>query len=260
MVEFLWGKCIPEDVPLGSGKVIQVPDYPHSRPSHRKLRLFACACCRRIWHLLRDPRSRTAVEVSEQYADGQATEQQLRDAGVSAEAVASTAYHAVHDPLEAEAEAAGLRPEEWVHAAWEDASFASSAESAAWDASHLRAADFMVANCMAWEASARAVGVAQNDLAAARVEQHIQADLLRCIAGNPFRRVTVDPSWLSWNDGTVVKLAQGIYDDRAFDRLPVLADALEEAGCTNADLLSHCRSEGPHVRGCWVVDLILGKQ
>ena len=56
------------------------------------------------------------------------------------------------------------------------------------------------------------------------------------------------------------KLAQGIYDDRAFDRLPVLADALEEAGCTNAEILAHCREPGPHVRGCWALDLLLGKE
>jgi hypothetical protein len=58
---------------------------------------------------------------------------------------------------------------------------------------------------------------------------------------------------------TVQQLAESIYSDRAFDRLQVLADALEEAGCDNADILAHCRSPGPHVRGCWVVDLILGK-
>jgi hypothetical protein len=58
----------------------------------------------------------------------------------------------------------------------------------------------------------------------------------------------------------VVRLAQGIYEDRAFDRLPVLADALEEAGCDNAEILSHCRGPGPHVRGCWAVDLSLGKE
>jgi hypothetical protein len=77
---------------------------------------------------------------------------------------------------------------------------------------------------------------------------------------NPFRRRrSVDPAWLSWNGGTVRRLAQAIYDERAFDRLPILADALEEAGCTEAELLSHLRSPGPHVRGCWAVDLLLGK-
>jgi hypothetical protein len=83
--------------------------------------------------------------------------------------------------------------------------------------------------------------------------------LLRDVFGNPFRRVTVDPVWLTWNDGTVVKLAEGIYGDRGFDRLPVLADALEEAGCQDADILGHCRRAGPHVRGCWIVDLLTGR-
>jgi hypothetical protein len=63
-----------------------------------------------------------------------------------------------------------------------------------------------------------------------------------------------------WNESTVTELAQAIYTDRAFDRLPILADALEEAGCTDAAILEHCRGPGPHVRGCWVVDLLLGKE
>jgi hypothetical protein len=77
---------------------------------------------------------------------------------------------------------------------------------------------------------------------------------------NPFRPVSLDPAWLAWNDGTVVRLAQAIYDGRAFDRLPVLADALEDAGCTDAGILGHLRGPGPHVRGCWAVDLLLGKE
>jgi hypothetical protein len=83
--------------------------------------------------------------------------------------------------------------------------------------------------------------------------------IVRDIFGNPFHQVAVDPSWPAWGNGTVVKLAHGIYDERAFDRLSVLADALEDAGCTNADILAHCRQPGEHVRGCWVVDLVLGK-
>jgi hypothetical protein len=84
--------------------------------------------------------------------------------------------------------------------------------------------------------------------------------LLRDIVGNPFRLVTVDTAWLENNDKCVVRLAQAIYAGRAFDRLPILADALEDAGCTDAAILEHCRGPGPHVRGCWVVDLLLGKQ
>ncbi len=80
--------------------------------------------------------------------------------------------------------------------------------------------------------------------------------LLICIFGNPFRPVVFDPAWLT---STARGIAHGIYDERAFDRLPILADALQDAGCENDDILSHCRGEGPHVRGCWVVDGVLGK-
>jgi hypothetical protein len=84
-----------------------------------------------------------------------------------------------------------------------------------------------------------------------------QVGLVACIFGNPFRPITADAAWLT---PTAVSLAQAIYDDRAFDRLPILADALEDAGCDNADLLNHCRLPGEHVRGCWPVDLLSGKQ
>jgi hypothetical protein len=87
-----------------------------------------------------------------------------------------------------------------------------------------------------------------------------QCALLRDIFGNPFRPAHTDPAWLAWNDGTVVKVAQGIYDERAFERLPILADALEGAGCDDADVLGHLRQECEHVRGCWPVDLILAKK
>jgi hypothetical protein len=83
--------------------------------------------------------------------------------------------------------------------------------------------------------------------------------LFHDIIGNPFRPLVLHPAWLSWNNGTVPKLAQAIYDERSFDRLPLLADALEDAGCTDADILAHCRQPGKHVRGCWVVDLLIGK-
>jgi hypothetical protein len=84
-----------------------------------------------------------------------------------------------------------------------------------------------------------------------------RANRLRCIFGNPFRPAALDPSWLT---ETVVALATGIYQERAFDRMPILADALEDAGCDNADILNHCRQPGEHVRGCWVVDLLTGRK
>ncbi len=87
-----------------------------------------------------------------------------------------------------------------------------------------------------------------------------QVNLLHDLFGNPFRQVTVDTGWLTWNDATIPALAVAIYEERAFDRLPILADALEDAGCAGADILRHLRGPGPHVRGCWAVDLLLGKE
>jgi hypothetical protein len=87
-----------------------------------------------------------------------------------------------------------------------------------------------------------------------------QAALLRDVVGNPFRPVKLRPALLKWNGGTIPKLAQAIDEGRTFADLPVLADALEEAGCGDESVLAHCRGAGPHVRGCWVIDLILGRK
>ena len=82
-------------------------------------------------------------------------------------------------------------------------------------------------------------------------------DLFRDIVGNPFRSVTLDRMWLTT---TVTALASAIYAERAFDRMSILADALQDAGCDNDDILRHCRGQSPHVRGCWVIDLLLGRR
>jgi hypothetical protein len=76
---------------------------------------------------------------------------------------------------------------------------------------------------------------------------------------HPPHSVAVEPEWLAWNDGLIPKLAQAIAEENAFDRLPILADALEEAGCTDEEILAHCRDKGAHVRGCWVVALFLAR-
>jgi hypothetical protein len=87
-----------------------------------------------------------------------------------------------------------------------------------------------------------------------------RANLLRCIFGNPFPfSLWLSHAILSWNDCTVLRIAEGVYDEEVFDRLPILADALLDADCDDEELIAHCRSAGPHVRGCWAVDLILGK-
>jgi hypothetical protein len=87
-------------------------------------------------------------------------------------------------------------------------------------------------------------------------ERSGQCELLRDIFGNPIHTVTVAPSWLT---PAVVNLAQSINDDRAFDRMPALADALHESGCNNDEILGHCRGRGLHMRGCWALDLVMGR-
>jgi hypothetical protein len=91
-----------------------------------------------------------------------------------------------------------------------------------------------------------------------RAECVRQADLLRDVFGNPFRPVRLDPAWLRCNDGAVERIAQAVHADRAYHDLPVLGDALEEAGCHDEQVLGHCHGPGPHVPGCWVVDLVRG--
>jgi hypothetical protein len=90
-------------------------------------------------------------------------------------------------------------------------------------------------------------------------ESRLQADavaIIRDIFGNPFRPVTFSPDWRT---STAVALAKGMYESRDFSAMPILADALQDAGCDSDAILDHCRGPGPHVRGCWVVDLVLGK-
>lgn len=94
--------------------------------------------------------------------------------------------------------------------------------------------------------------------AAAVIPSPLRCLLLRDMFGNPFRPTIINLVWLTWHDGLLVSMAQKMYNDRDFLDMPILADALEEAGCTDADILSHCRGPGPHVRGCWAVDLRLG--
>ena len=189
----------------------------------RKLRFFACACCRRIWHLLTDIRSRQAVEIAELFADEQVNEEKLSAARVAA--------NAVHF-------------EEATQRLFSIAAHAAAAALYTAVASPIRT--FAAAN-----RAAASVG-AKNE-----AEQKVQSALFRDILGNPFRPVAFD---LSWRTPSVVNLAEAIYQHLAFDCMPLLAGALEEVGCRDADLLAHCRWSWPHVRGCWVVDLILGKE
>jgi hypothetical protein len=194
--------------------------FLRGKASHRKLRLFAVACCWRIGVWLNDLGKR-AVEVAEQFADGLVSEQACIDC-----------RDAAYDPY-----------------AETDLGYQPASSSAVYSATGPRehfidSVRYVVRSCRLL-------------LTYSGTESEIQANLLRGIFGNPFRPVTLNPAWRTSN---VTALAQSIYDDRAFDRLPILADALEDAGCDNADILNHCRQPGEHVRGCWVVDLVLGKE
>jgi hypothetical protein len=207
-------------------------EYLDDRVSERKLCLFACACCYRTWHLLQDERSRKAVEVAERFCEGAATEHEIRVA------------------REAASEAAGLG-RFGGDDSWQRDSFAAGLESAA------KAAAWAVTwdGCGYSEVSDAAATAAVPTWADRGEEFRMQAAILRDIIGNPFQHVAIDPAW---HTPKVVSLARAIYDCRACERLSSLADALEETGCSNADILDHCRGPGPHVKGCWLVDLLLG--
>jgi hypothetical protein len=198
----------------------------------RKLHLFACACCRRIWHLLHD-RSKKVVELAEGRADGSATEEEVRAAveanqGIRLDAVATNGVAAVG----------------WFT-----------------DKDIVRGVSMITGNAACCVAMKQVPGIRTSEWEAFKeAEEAEQAKLFRDIMGNPYRPATISPKWLKWNDAIVPKLAHAIYDVRRFSDLPVLADALEEAGCTDADILNHCRQPGEHARGCWVVDLLLVKK
>ena len=112
---------------------------------------------------------------------------------------------------------------------------------------------------MAKRASAWAAGLLGEDGTNLSLRDRTSTfELFDDIAGNVIEPARIDPLWLAWNDGTVRHLAGAIYDERAWDNMPILADALEDAGCQDERILDHCRRGGPHTRGCWVVDLVLG--
>jgi hypothetical protein len=211
--------------------------FLEGKASDRKRRLFACACCRRIWHLIPDEYARHAVACGEEYADGRLAGWQLMVANGEVER-ALRAPGALHGPSR-----------QAYQAVWQ-----ASNAAWPWPAPHLAA-----------EAAAVAVKYRAREgrgagRPSAQRERAGQCALLRDLF-NPFRPVALDPAW---NNGTILKLAQALYEDRALpsghlNDLPILADALEDAGCDNADILNHCRHEGPHVRGCWVVDLLPDK-
>jgi hypothetical protein len=223
--------------------------FVSGRTSERKLWLFATACCRRIWDELTDQRSRDAVEFAERYVDTGRTDEQLR---------LSMSVHDLDDPNGEQLSALQGAAEQALFDAEDENESAAEAAYMAIGGPYLDAV-----SCAADVAAERAAGLdfqSPKWQAARRAEMQEQCRLLRDILGGPFHPVTVSPAWLAWNDGTVAKLAAAVYDERAFDRLPILAHALEEAGCDEQAILDHLRGPGPHVLGCWALDLVLEKE
>ena len=198
-----------------------------TRKGRRKLRLFACACCRRLWHLPGNRFGKQVIEVLERFADGLAE------------------WNDVLVAIEAEEAAMKALGPGWVKEWWET---------------------------RLWQAVEHAAKYRPQD-ATDKFSLHIYGTLgensddgpgalcclIRDIFGNPFRSIAIDPAWLTWHGGLLVSMARQMYDSRDFSDMPVWADALEEAGCIDADILAHCRQSSEHVRGCWVIDALLGK-
>jgi hypothetical protein len=202
--------------------------FLHATGSDRKLRLFAVACVRRIWNLpqwnipaLNSGVSRAAVESAERNADGLEDETSLQR--ITKE---NYLFHPAGCAIQFPAiDAAGRT------------SVAASREAAV--------------NLERWEETE-----GEPDEIILVRETRAQVSVLQDIFGNPFRPVVFDPEWRT---STAVALTKQMYDSRDFSTMPILADALQDAGCDNDDILNHCRQPGEHVRGCWVVDLVLGK-
>jgi hypothetical protein len=218
------------------------------RLSSRKHQLWVCACVKRIGHLLLDERLRAAVIARDMYADDLVTTHELR----AAEAAAQKAKTEIPLPPDFGRGILGIVPV--AATAW--AAFAAVA--AVEGSRGFRSVSILVLEAVRCESSSKLqVPVCQEWVEAVNAEEWAgQANLMRDVFGNPFRPAALNPSWRT---PTVTNLAEAIYQDEAFGQLPILADALEDVGCTDLEILNHCRQPDEHVRGCWVVDLILKK-
>jgi hypothetical protein len=202
--------------------------------SERKLKLFGCACCRRVWTVFRDERSRHAVEVTERSLEGAMNLDELLT-------VYSDAADAMIEATQVVAEwaAYGLGD-----SGWKEVAFVARSMSVAW------------ADAFVGREGARAT-IYRNREHVRSEEQMAQCELVRDIFGDPFRPVEFSTDW---HTDTTVSLARQMYDSREFSAMPILADALQDAGCDDDAILSHCRDENRvHIRGCWVVDLVLNR-
>jgi hypothetical protein len=217
---------------LSARAVIDLHIYYSAKKQFRKWRLFGCACARRVLHIIPDERFRIGVDASEQLADEELTWDNLK---LIRKSIVAARRKVIKSGGQFE--------------------HTSAVETV------LNASEKDPGNAMmkAWSSASGVYGtLAQPDFEKGYVaENQYQVRLARDIFGNPFRPMTFEPDWRT---STAVALAKQMYDSRDFSAMPILADALQDTGCDNDDILNHCRDEKQvHVRGCWVVDLVLGK-
>jgi hypothetical protein len=278
MNEQEWLEC------ADSGKMLE---FLEGKVSDRKLRLFAAICVSRLWDVVdygeehATERCRASIELVERCAEGKASMEELRAARLAVQEVASRMERHRGEWWPIDVALATTEPEAAV-AARETVTFLGNLEKwAEWQRNIVEAGGGLIVfgrTALArtiekerareknspwlpkWEACLEQWDVLTSGSfwtqEAAKVRREVRA-MLHEHFGNPFRPVPFDPAWRT---PSVLAVAQTIYDDRRFNDLSILADALEEAGCTSEDLLAHCRSKGEHVRGCWSVDLVLARE
>jgi hypothetical protein len=221
------------------------------KANDRKLRLFAVACERHIGHLFEDKRAWKTLEFAERFADGLATKEELHGRawghpGDAGHVVAWKAWDAAEDAARFSSARAGRAAvDKETYIVWD-----AVVDKAIFAGHHLREAAAIA------DKSVSPAWVARRD-SAELAEQESQCRLLRDIFGNPFGSLHAFDA--AWRTPEVLSFAQRAYDARDFSEIAELAASLSEAGCADAAILGHLRGPGPHVRGCWVVDLILGK-
>ena len=239
MTETEWLTCSENSEPQ------TMLEFVRPQTTERKCRLLAVSFCRHILPLVSEPIGHQAVVIAEQYADGLvsleemlAVSKQVFDCYSSSP---NTAYVMNTEPsLSIKTSSIALQATAFLTGAFDN---------------------YLDLCCQCTDLATLRWALLRakpnEEVPPWRTRIEWQFLLIEDVIGNAFRLIAIEPCWLSRN---VIRLAQAIYDERTFERMPILADALKEAGCADSDLLSHCRGPGPHVRGCWAVDLVLGKE
>ena len=253
MREADWLKC------TSARWLVWKPPAKRFRPAtERKLRLFAVAGLRTIWDRLIDDRSRAAVDALERYLEGAEDDPRMMEYARAASQAHdeirhwSRWHHLPTPSVERQTYMELIEASEAVTTAMHGLP-GSPTSSKLLSVAMTDAVDTV---CRAKTRHLMAESSPEYE-----IEQATYADMLRDILGNPYRKphdrpIAIEPAWAT---SDVVSLAGSMYDRKSFDEMPYLGDALEEAGCDRDDILAHCRGPNGHVRGCWVVDAVLGK-